>query len=370
MTPATPSERVLQFGTGRFLRGFVDAFIDEEERGDGQTAPGTSRRVTAIETSGSGAARRLRTQGCRYHLLVRGVANGHVVDESRVIDVIDRSVDASDRPGAAVKAGDDPAVSIIVSNTTEAGYRSGHFPALLSRVLEQRAQADFPGVTILPCELVEDNGTRLRELVVTDARDRGVSPSLVDRIDGSNVWAVTLVDRIATAPVADDPAADGDPFAVVVEPFASWVVEAPAAARLPDHPAIERTADVLPFAVRKIRILNGAHTALVAQTRGTPVELVREAMDDPGTATWLEELLLEEVVPALGDRITDGDGFVQVVLERFRNPFQDHRLRDIAAGHAEKLAVRLLPTYHDFLARFGREPRRLGALLTAEGVIG
>jgi tagaturonate reductase len=180
---------------------------------------------------------------------------------------------------------------------------------------------------------------------------------------------VTLVDRIATVPAGDDPAAQGDPFAVVVEPYASWVVEASSDARLPAHPAVQRTADVLPFALRKIRILNGAHTALVARTRGLPVSLVREAMDDAGIAAWLEGLLLDEVVPALGDRIVDGAAFVRIVLERFRNPYQDHRLRDIAAGHAEKVAVRLLPTYHDHVARFGRPPRLLGALLASEGSI-
>ncbi len=73
-------------------------------------------------------------------------------------------------------------------------------------------------------------------------------------------------------------------------------------------------------------------------------------------------------MPALGERIVDGSGYVHIVLERFRNPFQDHRLSDIAAGHAEKLAMRLVPTYHDYIARFGRPPRRLGALLAREGL--
>jgi tagaturonate reductase len=185
----------------------------------------------------------------------------------------------------------------------------------------------------------------------------------------ANTWAVTLVDRIATEPAPDDPAADGDPLAVVVEPFASWVVELPGDAPLLRHPAVQRVADVGPYALRKIRILNGAHTALVARTRGTAITLVREAMAEPAVASWLEAMLLEEVVPALGDRISDGERFVGVVLERFRNPFQQHRLADIATGHPEKLAIRLLPTYHDHVARFGRPPRRLGALLAAEGLL-
>jgi tagaturonate reductase len=236
-------------------------------------------------------------------------------------------------------------------------------------VLEARARAGLPGLTILPCELIEANGRTLRHLVLADARRRGLEPAVMKHIDGANIWAVTLVDRITTAAAPGDEAAHSDPLAVVVEPYAAWVVEAPSGARLPDHPAVQRTSDVQPFALRKIRILNGAHTALVARTRGLPVTLVREAMDRPDVASWLEELLREEVLPALGERILDGVGFVNVVLERFRNPFQDHRLEDIAVGHAEKLAVRLLPTYHDHIARFGRPPPRLGAVLASEGLL-
>jgi tagaturonate reductase len=239
----------------------------------------------------------------------------------------------------------------------------------LSVLLESRVRADLPGVTILPCELVEANGDRLRNLVLTDARERGVDPAVLDRIGGSNHWTVTLVDRITTVPSEAESAARSDPFAVVVEPYAAWIVQAAPDARIPEHPAVQRTSDVAPYALRKIRILNGAHTALVERTRHDPDLVVREAMADPAISAWLEALLREEVVPTLADRIVDGDGFVRTVLERFRNPFQDHRLRDIAAGHGDKMAVRLLPTYDEHVARFGRPPRLLGALLASAGLI-
>jgi tagaturonate reductase len=96
---------------------------------------------------------------------------------------------------------------------------------------------------------------------------------------------------------------------------------------------------------------------------------VREAVEDPDISEWLEGLLLEEVVPALGDRIADGPSFVASTFERFRNPFLDHRLSDIAVNHGEKVRLRLEPTYHDYMRRFGRPPLRLEALLMAEGVL-
>jgi tagaturonate reductase len=136
-----------------------------------------------------------------------------------------------------------------------------------------------------------------------------------------------------------------------------------------EHPAVTLTRDVGPYALRKIRILNGAHTALVARTRGSGTLLVREAMEDPSISGWLEAMLLEEIVPALGDRIVDGEAFAASVLERFRNPFLDHRLADIAVDHERKLELRLVSTYEDHVQRLGRPPRRLAALLDQEGVL-
>jgi len=360
-------ERVLQFGTGRFLRGFVDAFIDDANMATDPGGNGSTRAVTVVETTGSGMAARLTAQGCAYQLLVRGVEQGAVVDTSRVIRSIHRAVDATHAPGAVVDAALDPDVRFIVSNTTEVGYATD-FPARLTSLLEARARAGLPGLVLLPCELVERNGDRLRVLVVEEATRRGLDPRVIEHIRDANRWAVTLVDRITTAPGAGTSGAAADPLAVAVEPFASWVVEVPAQVPIIEHAAVERTADVQPYALRKIRILNGAHTALVERLRGSQTRFVREAMDDAGVTAWLEALLIEEIVPALGERIVDGEAFAGTVLERFHNPFQDHRLSDIAIHHDEKVAIRLAPTYQDHLARFGRAPRLLGELLRGAGV--
>ncbi len=156
---------------------------------------------------------------------------------------------------------------------------------------------------------------------------------------------------------------------MAVEPFASWVIQAPGGVVLLDHPAVTMTGDVGPYALRKIRILNGAHTALVARTRGSGTRSFARRSRTRRPRAWLEALLLEEVVPALGDRIVDGEAFVAAVLERFRNPFLDHRLADIAVDHEQKLRLRLVPTYQDHVQRLGRPPRLLGALLDQEGAL-
>ena len=367
-------ERILQFGTGRFLRGFVGAFVQDRNEavsGDGERA----WVVDVVESTGSGTAARLAAQGGRYHLLVRGLSGGQPVDSVRVVSCIDRTLDVRLDAEAVWAAGLDPDLRVIVSNTTEAGYRAGPdgFPARLLEVLVRRARTGLPGVTILPCELVERNGEVLRGLVSDEALARSEPPAVMADVLDGNHWAVTLVDRIVTSPPADLPQALGDPLSVAAEPYASWIVGLPehdrGAASVPQHPVVRRVGDVAPFALRKIRILNGAHTALVTRTRGGPWALVREAMADEAIAAWLERLLRDEVVPALGARIDEGQAFVTDVLERFRNPYLDHRLADIAQGHEAKLATRIVPTYHDYLRRFGRRPATLGWLLEQERVL-
>ena len=366
--PGEPSKRVLQFGTGRFLRGFVDAFIDEDERVREAEGRGPGHRVTIVESTGSGMAGQLAAQGYAYHLRIRGLEHGRIVDTERVIGVIDRAIDATIDTTALAEAGREPDLAIVVSNTTPAGYAAGAFPRRLAVVLTERARNGLPGLLIVPCELIEGNGERLRALVLDEVGRLGTEPSVSEHVREANTWTSSLVDRIATAGDAGSAGAD-DPLAVAVEPFASWIVEAPDGTTLLDHPAVTLTRDVTPYALRKIRILNGAHTALVVRTHGSGLELVRQALEDPAIADWLEAMLLDEIVPALGHRIVDGESFVASVLERFRNPFLDHRLADIAVDHERKLRLRLLSTYQDHVQRFGRPPRRLGALLEQEGAL-
>jgi tagaturonate reductase len=361
-------DRVLQFGTGRFLRGFVEAFIDDAERSRDAAGQPPARRVTVVETTGSGMAGRLAAQDHVYELHTRGLDDGVVVDTSRSIRVIDRSVDASEQMHEVTEVALGADLTMIVSNTTEQGYAPGRFPRLLATVLAARARARMPGLVILPCELIDRNGDRLRRLVSDELVRAEEDPAIVAMVDDTNTWATTMVDRIVTASARGPSDAAGG-LGVVVEPFASWVVELPEDVQPLEHPCVTRTADVTPFVLRKIRILNGAHTALVARTRGSSYAFVREAVEDPDIIEWLEELLREEIVPALADRVVNGQGFVTSVLERLRNPFIDHHLADIEANHRQKLSLRLLPSYEDHLRLFGHPPRRLTEILEQEGVL-
>jgi tagaturonate reductase len=115
--------------------------------------------------------------------------------------------------------------------------------------------------------------------------------------------------------------------------------------------------------LRKVRILNGAHSALVAYALPRGFRTVRECVEDAEVGVWLRRVLEEEIVPVIADRVEDAEGFVRATLERFRNPFFEHRLESIALNHEAKVRTRLVPTVREYRERFGRVPRLLSAML-------
>jgi len=366
------SETVLQFGTGKFLRAFSGLFIHETNE-----SGSAARGVAVIQSTGSERARQFNASGGSYHVAVRGLSDGRQVDRTVDVRSVRRAISAQEDWQAVLSLARSKPLDLIVSNATEAGYALDpadgprdapprSFPAKLTAVLTARFEAGLPGPTILPCELLEKNGERLRRLVLDQASRWGLSGPLIDWIGGACAWRNTLVDRIVSAPRPDDPTAQRDPLFAVAEPFALWLIEGSApVAGLELHPAVQRVDALEPYYLRKVRILNGAHTALVAKARSLGFETVRQAVLDPEIGRWLERLLFAEIVPTLAGRPARPAQFARQCLERFANPFLDHRLADIALAHDTKLQTRLAPTLREFQTRFGRVPLLLSDVLQA-----
>jgi len=391
------SATVLQFGTGKFLRAFADLFAHELISSP-PLAPTQSATIVAVQSTGSGRVEQLNASGGRYRVAVRGLQNGREVDQIVEVASVRQALAAQIDWPKILDAARSESLAAIVSNTTEAGYaldpvgvaRSERsdgrgeppsspttpfavhsrsdcprsFPAKLLAVLEARFEAGRSGVNILPCELLEQNGDRLRDLVISQAAQWNVSQSLVLWLQEACVWRNTLVDRIVSAPCSDDPLATRDPLFAVAEPFALWLIEGTQPPPVfGAHPAVQAVEVLQPYYLRKVRILNGAHTALVAKAWPLGFETVRQAALDVDIGRWLERLLFEEIVPTLEGRADRPDEFARQCLERFANPFLEHRLADIALAHDTKLRTRLVPTWHEFRARFGRAPELLGEVL-------
>lgn len=365
-----PPESVLQFGTGKFLRCFADLFVHEVNESGGAMG-----RVVAVQSTGSQRAEAFNRQDGRYHVAIRGLEQGQRVDRTLEVQSVSRALVAATAWGQVIELARSGSLETIVSNTTEAGYvldDSGSpqsepprsFPAKLLAVLTARFEAGLPGVTILPCELLEGNGQRLLRVVLEQAAVWSLPDRMIEWLRAECSWHDTLVDRIVSAPAPGDPIAANDPLFAVAEPFALWLVRGSlSVAPLAEHPAVSQVDDLERYYLRKVRILNGAHTALVAKARPLGIETVRQAVLDPRTGPWLRSLLMEEIVPTLEGRTEEPDQFALDTLERFANPFLEHRLADIALHHEVKLQTRLVPTLDEFRRRFGRTPRLLGEIV-------
>jgi tagaturonate reductase len=363
-------ETILQFGAGRFLRAFADLFLHQANQ---QAQP--PGRVVIVQSTGDDRAGALTRQGGRYHVVVRGLENGAVVDRVETVESVSRALVAGAQWEEVRRLARSPMLRVILSNTTETGYNLDpadrptdapprSFPAKLLAVLRERFEAGQPGLTIVPCELREHNADLLQGLVVQLARDWQAPEALQRWLRDECVWLNTLVDRIVTGAPREHPLLAEDAMLTVCEPYALWAIEHKAKADVfLRHPAVVWTADVTPYFLRKVRILNGAHTALLIKAWRRGFATVREAVQDADLGRWLERLLFEEIVPTLEGRVEGPAAFARQVLERFRNPFLEHRLIDIAVHHAAKVPVRLTPTREEFRTRFGRTPPLLDEVL-------
>jgi tagaturonate reductase len=365
------SETILQFGAGNFLRGFVDLFVAELNRGVG-TGVG---KVVVVQSMGRGQAELLNACGGKYHVAIQGLVEGRVVDEVVTVDSISRALHAGSQWSEVLEVGRSEVLRWIVSNTTEAGFvlddRDGarpveggaphSFPAKLLDVLLVRYEAGLPGVGVVPCELIERNGVRLRELVVEQAGRWGVEARVMEWLRESVCWVESLVDRIVPGPPVAHALKGSDPLLLSAEPFAFWGVQGVGA--FWEYSAVQLTGDLTPYYLRKVRILNGAHSALVAYALPRGFRTVRECVEDAEVGVWLRRVLEEEIVPVIADRVEDAEGFVRATLDRFRNPFFEHRLESIALNHEAKVRTRLVPTVREYRERFGRVPRLLSAML-------
>lgn len=369
---------ILQFGTSRFLQAHADLFV-----GEALALGEALGLITVVQTTGNPqSARRIAAFAAPggYPVRIRGTAGGQVIDEERRVTAIAAGLSAQD-DWQAIRAMMAATVQVIVSNTGDRGYEPSAwdgphqldaavpphgFPAKLLVLLHERWRQGGAAITLLPCELVANNGSVLRDTVLGLARAWRLDDAFAAWLRTRCIWVNSLVDRIVSEAI--------EPAGAVAEPYALWVVEKQPGMTLPcRHPAIVVTDTLQPFERRKLFLLNAPHAFLAERwlrDGRPPGETVREAMDDAILRGELEALWAEEILPvfdALGEA-TGSRAYVAEVRERFANPFLAHRLADIAQNHAEKKRRRLLPIVE--LARAMEldipQPRLQAALRTEE----
>ena len=366
-------ERIIQFGEGGFLRGFVDYFF--QKLNDKGLFEGSVVVVQPIKT---GMCDMLTAQNCEYNLFLRGVDNGKVVDEHTHIDVISRCINPYKDYEEYLSLAKNPDFRFIVSNTTEAGIvyeddnklsdaPANSFPAKLTALLYERFKAGLPGFIILSCELIDHNGEELLKCCKKYALKWELGEDFGLWLEGENSFCSTLVDRIVTGFPRDEHKAleerigQSDNMMDTAEIFHLWVIQGNHEDELPLQKAgfnVVWTDNVDPYKKRKVRILNGAHTSMVLAARLYGLETVGECMKDEKVSSLLRKSVFEEIIPTIGDT-EDNRKFGEAVFERFANPFIKHQLLSIALNSVSKFRARVLPTILEYKAKNGQYPKIL-----------
>ena len=373
-------ERAVQFGTGALLRGLVDAVLDDANR-----AGQFDGRVVMIGSTGSGRDRAVNEQSGLFTLVTQGLVHGAATREFRVVASVSRALAASSEWDAVLRCAENPELELIFSNTTEIGITLDEsdaaapvvgaprsFPGKLAAFLLHRARWSGFDVArapiVIPTELIEGNGDKLRDIVRTLASRWGTEPEFERWLDAV-VFCNTLVDRIVPGAPSDSYATElrdalgyDDGMMTVCEPYRLFAIEGDDALRerlrFPAaDPGVIVATSITPYRLRKVRLLNGAHTTFVSLAILAGCTTVREAMEHPVVGGFLRTALLTEIVPSVD--VPGAEAFARDVIDRFANPFLQHMLWDITLQGTTKFKVRVVPSIVDYARVTGQPPRAL-----------
>ncbi|MGO2825844.1 MAG: mannitol dehydrogenase family protein [Brachybacterium alimentarium] len=338
MSAPSPSDegRLVHLGIGNFARAHT---LVATQRAGGWSVSAFTGRTAAMADA-------LNAQRGQYGLIVRGAED----DEVSIVDVIDEVFPADD-VDALVRLVADPFTAVVTLTITEKGYAAGNDPATsaparLALGLKARREAGVTEpIALVSCDNLTGNGEVLREAVLA-AADEDTRAWFEDHVDVVS----SMVDRIT--PSADEGAADlvqertglADTVPVVTEPFTEWVVEDSFRGRRPEweKAGVQFTDDLEIHELRKLRLLNGAHTLMAYAGQVAGVERVDEAIGHREVRALVEQLWAEARA-TLDLPAADLDAYTDALEARFRNPRLADNLIRIAADGSVKLPVRALP---------------------------
>ncbi|MEE4454625.1 mannitol dehydrogenase family protein [Novosphingobium resinovorum] len=377
---------VVHFGPGAFHRAHQAAAFDTLLAQDSRWG------LTGVSLNSRGVADALNPQGGLYTLALLDAEIDY-----RVIGAIGRVLTRDD-PAAILGALVHADTRIVSSTVTEKGYclgadgtldfanpaiaadleaaRSadwtpGSFTGWLVRGLQARRLAGLPGVTVLCCDNLTDNGRKLgaATLALAEAIDPDTARWIADNVAFPNAMVDSITPATDDALRARIAAATGleDAWPIQRERFTQWVIEDRFAGERPalDLAGVTFASEVRPFEKAKLRLLNGAHSSLAYIGLGRGLETVADAMADGELARFAERLMREDIAPSITPPPgLDLDRYISDVLARFRNPAIRHLLAQIAWDGSQKLPYRLLDTVREALAA-GRSVERLALPIAA-----
>ena len=382
-------EKELQFGTGVLLRGLSDYLIHEANR------QGIfNGRVVVVKSTDQGDAGAFARQDNLYTVCTRGIENGQTVANNTISTAISRVLSANGEWEQVLACAANPLLGLVLSNTTEAGIQ------LVAEDVRQQPPASFPGkllaflyaryqvfsgnvgmgLVIVPTELVPNNGKQLESVIFELAHLNRLELPFIEWLENACVFCNSLVDRIVPGmPPAETASAIWtaigyrDELLTVVEPYCFWAVEGNEriAAALSFHKASPTAMivepDIARYRERKLRLLNGTHTLACGLAQLANFPTVKDAMQDAKMAAFIEHLMLQEIAPAIPYPLPPGDAetFGRQVLDRFSNPFVEHRWLSIAAQYSSKMRARVVPLILEHYRKHQTPPKGIALAFAA-----
>lgn len=360
------TEKIVQFGEGNFLRGFANWMIHKMN-----VETKFNSGVVVVQPIEEGVVDLLNEQDGLYTVYLNGLKNGKAVSEFEIIDCIQRGINPYKNPEEYLNIANNPELRFVISNTTEAGisYKQddsfedtpqSSFPGKLTSLLYRRFKifkgAPNKGLIIIPCELIERNGDKLKKIIFQYINDWQLEESFKMWIENDNFFCNTLVDRIVPG-YPEKKMGDlikkfnyKDKLVVECEQFYLWVIEGPQflEKEIPANACglnVIFTRNMEPYRNRKVRILNGAHTALVPVSFLYGIDKVRESLEDEIVGSFIKKLIFNEICPTLDDQPEkEIEEFANEVIDRFKNPYLDHFLLSISLNSTSKFKTRVIPS--------------------------
>ncbi len=363
------SEKVLQFGTGVLLRGLTDYYIDKANKQDVFNG-----RIVVVKSTTQGATDEFKDQDGLFTHCIRGSKNNRKIEENIINGSISRLLSANDEWQKVLECAANPCMEIVISNTTEVGIALVEqdkidaeppvsFPGKLLAFLYRRYQVfegdTNRGMVIVPTELLVDNADKLKAILIKLAELNGLSQPFIKWLDNYNYFCNSLVDRIVPGKLSEaeqnairEKHGYQDDLMIMSESYSLWAIETSSQvvkdklsfSTVDDGVVI--AADINKFRELKLRLLNATHTLTSGLAVLAGVETVKQGMNDARIECFVRGVMLNEIAPIIiGSDISYGDAeqFAGDVMDRFANPFIEHKWLSITVQYSSKMKSRVLP---------------------------
>ena len=366
--------KIIQFGEGNFLRTFVDHYFSKLNDN------GKEYGVIIVKPRSHGNLDKFKKQNNKYNIVLRGKKDGKVLDEiypiNCVIDAVNPFVEWNKYNNYVI----DPEVKIIISNTTEAGivfnkndcfdaFDGITYPAKLTKLLFSRYQRGLKKLFVLPTELIDNNGEKLKNCVYQYIDLWGLEKGFINYVEKNVVFVNNLVDRIVSghpdkSEEFDKKLGYNDQLLSVGEPFGLWAIEK--VDNIEEYIVegcngidVVLTEDISYYKKRKVRVLNGSHTNMVPVGLMLGENTVFDCMQNKRICTYFVDTLRAEIIPFVSKDVEKTVEFANSVKERFENPYLNHKLSSIALNSISKWKSRLLDTFIEYYEKFNKIPKNI-----------